>query len=250
MAKTETKASKETFPLPSSSFDELSTIVQAYGRKGDNVSLTELSRFTGINETTVSRNNGFLTAAGLVKGGNAKSATELGRRLGLALEHDQIEDVHACVMDLIQGVPFLADVISPVRMRKGNTEDELVGHILYAAGASKDGRKSAGAHAIVQLFLKAGLLIDDNGTLRVQQGQPQPVPPTPDNGQAPPTEPAAQPATVAQPVASMPLTSATATAGPFAIAINIQLELPASTDPAVYENLFKALKKHLLSGNE
>jgi hypothetical protein len=32
--------------------------------------------------------------------------------------------------------------------------------------------------------------------------------------------------------------------------INIQLHLPPSTDPAVYDNLFKSLKKHLLSAEE
>lgn len=250
MAKQEAKASKESFPLPSSPFEELSTIIQAYGRKGDNVSLAEVSRLTGVSETTISRNNGFLMAAGLVTGGGAKSATDLGKRLGLALEHDQAEDVHTCVTEMVQNVQFLIDVLSPVRMKKGNTEAELVGHILYAAGVSKDSRKSPGAHAIVQLFLKAGLLTDDNGTLRLEAVSGQPAKSTPNNGQEQPTEPAAQPAPVAQPTASVPFTSTTAATGPFAIAINIQLELPASTDPAVYENLFKALKKHLLSGNE
>jgi len=34
------------------------------------------------------------------------------------------------------------------------------------------------------------------------------------------------------------------------IHINVQLHLPATNDPAVYDNLFKSLKKHLLSGKE
>lgn len=34
------------------------------------------------------------------------------------------------------------------------------------------------------------------------------------------------------------------------IHINIQLHLPATTDPTVYDNLFKSLKKHLLSAEE
>ena len=32
--------------------------------------------------------------------------------------------------------------------------------------------------------------------------------------------------------------------------INIQLHLPATNEPSVYDNLFKSLKKHLLSGKE
>ena len=32
--------------------------------------------------------------------------------------------------------------------------------------------------------------------------------------------------------------------------INIQLHLPATNDPTVYDNLFKSLKKHLLSAEE
>jgi hypothetical protein len=34
------------------------------------------------------------------------------------------------------------------------------------------------------------------------------------------------------------------------IHINIQLHLPATTDPAIYDNLFKSLRKNLLSENE
>ena len=105
---------------------------------------------------------------------------------------------------------------------------------LYAAGASKDGRKPTGAHAIVQMLLGAGLLTDDNGTLRLQTGPAQPAAAIPNKDQAQTAEPVSQPAPVAQPTASVPLTSTTATAGPLAIAINIQLELPASTYPAVY----------------
>ena len=32
--------------------------------------------------------------------------------------------------------------------------------------------------------------------------------------------------------------------------VNVQLHLPATNDPTVYDNLFKSLKKHLLSGKE
>ena len=32
--------------------------------------------------------------------------------------------------------------------------------------------------------------------------------------------------------------------------INIQLHLPPTTDPAVYDNLFKSMKKHLLSAGD
>lgn len=225
-------------------------IIQAYARKGDNVTLADAARISGLPEDTISRDNGFLMGTGLISGGNTKSATDLGKRLGRALEHDQTEDVRNCLIEMVQAIPFLTDLLSPGRMKKGNTEAELVSHIMYSAGVPKtNSKKATGAHAVVRLLLEAGLLIDDNGTLRLQTGQAQPAVSPLVNSQAQPAEPAAQPAPAAQSAASVPLTSTTTTAGPFAIAINIQL-LPASTDPAVYENLFKALKKHLLSGNE
>ncbi|OON67772.1 hypothetical protein [Hymenobacter sp. CRA2] len=251
MAKQDTKASKETFALPSSPYDELSRIIQSYARRGDNVSLADVARLSGLTEDTISRNNAFLTTSGLIAGGNAKSATDLGKRLGRALEHEQADDVRNCLAEMVQAVPFLTDLLSPARMKKGNTEAELVAHILYVADIPRTNtKKVTGAHAVVRILLEAGLLTDDNGTLRLQAGTPPQAEPVSSNGQAPPAEPAPQPSNAAQPTTSVPLTTAATTAGPFAIAINIQLELPASTDPTVYENLFKALKKHLLSGNE
>ena len=62
-----------------------------------------------------------------------------------------------------------------------------------------------------------------------------------DFGAAPPEVIAEKPVGLAVPGAGVP------SAGITAININIQLTLPPTDDPAVYDNLFAALKKHLLS---
>jgi hypothetical protein len=47
--------------------------------------------------------------------------------------------------------------------------------------------------------------------------------------------------------ASVPKQVSPATSGGLTVNINIQLQLPATEDASIYENLFSALKKHLLS---
>jgi hypothetical protein len=65
--------------------------------------------------------------------------------------------------------------------------------------------------------------------------------------------------TTIAPVASPASASKTSTVSPapitigkshFPVNINIELQIPASTDPAVYENLFKALKTHLFDPDD
>jgi len=53
--------------------------------------------------------------------------------------------------------------------------------------------------------------------------------------------------TVVEPTAPAVPSALVPSAGIKAVNINIQLTLPATDDPAVYDNLFAALKKHLLS---
>jgi hypothetical protein len=252
MAKQDTKPTKEKFSLPSSSADELKKILSSYARKSGEVSLEDIARVTGINVTNVSRNSGFLTDAGLIAGGKTKTCTDLGQRLGHAFDHERSDEIKVGLTEMVQSTPFLSELLDTVRMRKGMSESDFASHILYAAGIGKDARKKAGAHAITDFLVQGGLLVSNDGNLTVgvtannNVSSPQAAPePEQTESPAPPAKPISPNVSTTAPVIS-----AATTSGPFSIAINIQLELPASTDPVVYENLFKSMKKHLLSGDE
>lgn len=254
MAKQESKPVKENFALPSSSADELKKILSSYARKGGDVSLEDIARVTGINVTNISRNNGFLADAGLIAGGKTKSCTDLGQRLGHAFDHERPDETKAGLVEMVRATPFLSELLDTVRMKKGMSEADFTSHILYAAGVGKDSRKSTGAHAITEFLAEAGLLTNSDGNLNVHTDTGNDT--TPSKATASPSLPEANKTPVAayvsDPIAptTTPIVTSTNTTGPFTISINIQLELPASADPVVYENLFKSMKKHLLSGNE
>jgi hypothetical protein len=252
MAKQDTKPTKEKFSLPSSSAEELKKILSSYARKSGEVSLEDVARVTGINVTNVSRNSGFLTDAGLITGSKTKTCTELGQRLGHAFDHERSDEIKVGLTEMVQSTPFLSELLDTVRMRKGMSESDFASHILYAAGIGKDTRKKTGANAIIDFLVQGGLLVSNDGNLTVAAtpnnnvSSPQIVlEPEHSEAFALPTEPVSPNISTAAPVVS-----AATTSGPFSISINIQLELPASTDPVVYENLFKSMKKHLLSGDE
>jgi hypothetical protein len=66
------------FNLPGSSLEENKKIIKGYSHAGENVSLDDLSKITGLHSTVISRNNKFLADLGLIAGGRSKKATELG----------------------------------------------------------------------------------------------------------------------------------------------------------------------------
>ena len=62
----------ETFKLPSSSYEELIKLFQAYAntKEGTALSLDDITQATGVPRTVVSKNNGFMVQVGLITEGN------------------------------------------------------------------------------------------------------------------------------------------------------------------------------------
>ena len=88
----------DEFPLPSSSYKELIKIIRAYGRIGSEpASLGDVAKLAVMNENTVSGNNKFLIAIGVIKAGQKKTITPLGAELSKALDHDMADEIAASV---------------------------------------------------------------------------------------------------------------------------------------------------------
>lgn len=80
------------FNLPRSSYEEIQKILKGYSHAPENASLESMSKLTGLNPTVISGNNKFLSDIGLITGGMKKTATDLGKQLGRALDHNQTDD--------------------------------------------------------------------------------------------------------------------------------------------------------------
>lgn len=240
------------FNLPGSSFEELVKIVKGYSHAPDNSSLEDLSKLTGLHPTNISRNNKFLTDLSLISGGNRKSATELGRKLGRALDHNQILDTQKYWKEAVQTNEKVSGLITTVRIKGGMTEKEFSSHALYVSGQSNSQGNKTGSRCILDVLLAANLLQEEGGNLRVNNPTQEQV--TPSNAEPektiiePPSPPPPKSPQSADPPPRPPSVLATSTNQNIPqIAINIQLHLPETENSEVYEKLFRALRAHLLN---
>ena len=208
------------------------------------VSLSDLAVRVSKDRSEISRNNPFLVQVGLIEGGRDKKSTPLGTRLGRAIEHHQEEDIKACWREVVTSVEFLSGVVATVRIKRGMTSDALAAHVLYAANLSKNNRNVTGANSVIEILKKAGVLCqaEDSDQLVVDTAPTQPP-----SIKEPDTTPPAPPQTLPQipqklEGAGLPvLTQKHPT-----VTINIELTIPPTENPVVYENLFRALREHLL----
>jgi len=242
------------FNLPGSSFEEIQKILKGYSHAPEQATLDQLSKLTGLHSTVISRNNKFLSDIGLIAGGMKKTATDLGKKLGRALDHKQNADAQGYWKEAVQTNEKVAGLVTTVRIKSGMTESEFSAHVLYVSGQKNNAGNKTGARCVVDVLLAANLLQEENGKLVVSSA---PAKETPADLKAA-TPVVTQPATAEHgngngggtgtPHSLPPLPTILQT-GPLTpqIAINIQLHLPETENAEVYEKLFKALREHLLS---
>ncbi|MGB3478363.1 MAG: hypothetical protein WBB67_04300 [bacterium] len=225
--------------VPGSSLSEVKKIIMGYAHQDDAVDLEKIAKLTKVSTTSVSRNNGFLMQIGIIEGGKTKKCTEIGKAIGRALEVNLPNEVKKNWQKIIETSEFLSNLVSTVRMQQNNrmSVDDFLAHVLYAAGVVKNQFTMTGAKTILDILLEAELLNEIDGQLEVAK---------------PATEEVEQPTIEVEDTggrehvdqsSKKPLIS-----GP-TININIQLELPETEKPEVYENLFKALRKYLMDSD-
>lgn len=240
------------FNLPGSSFEEIQKILKGYSHAPEQVTLDQLSKLTGLHATAISRNNKFLSDIGLISGGMKKTATDLGKKLGRALDHKQENDAQGYWKQAVQTNEKVAGLVTTVRIKGSMTESEFSGHVLYVSGQKNNAGNKTGARCVVDVLLAANLLQEENGKLVVSSAPSKEMP----ADLKPATQTAAQPAAAESGNSNgggagtqLPPLSEIAQTGTLTpqIAINIQLHLPETENAEVYEKLFKALREHLLS---
>lgn len=242
------------FNLPGSSFEEVQKILKGYSSAPDQSSLDNLAKLVGLHKTIISRNNKFLTDIGLITGGMKKSASELGKKLGRALDHKQDIDAQSYWKEAIQTNEKVAGLVTTVRIKGGMTEREFSNHVLYVSGQKNTSGNKTGARCVVDVLLAANLLQEDNGKLVVSATPVMEAPADREPEGTTSPQPAEEPengngGARGASLPSLPTLPAGANLTP-QIAINIQLHLPETENAEVYQKLFKALRENLLSPKE
>ena len=153
------------FRLPGSPYEELVNIIVAYGTRDEAANPGDVGKLDAVHQSSVSRNNGFLTEIGVLQGESKKLITRRGRALALALARKDPVEVRKNWRAIVATNEFLQNVVSAVKMREGMLYPTLQAYIAHAAGQPRNKPVMTGAGAIVEILKAAGLLIEEAGEL-------------------------------------------------------------------------------------
>jgi len=235
------------FKLPGASLAELEKIIEAFSQKGGPASNDEIAKLAGLSATTVSRCNGFLISTNIIDGGNKKEVTQLGKKLGLALHHDQQDEIKKFWTEVVSSNSFLSEQVTAIRVQKAVKEDELAPKILYNSGAKKNKYSEIGSRTVVAILVRAGLLVENDGLYTVSKAGPvadeEPLN-KPDSNGADENKLDNDGGGVVETKGNQVKPHGKDSGIQFAV--NIQLHIQEFEDTSKYEDLFKALRKHLM----
>ena len=235
------------FRLPGSPYEDLVNIIVAYGTR-DEASMTgDVGKLDSVHQSSVSRNNAFLTEIGVLQGETKKLITPRGRSLALALACKDHAEIRSNWRAIVTASEFLQNVVSAVKLREGMLYPTVQAYIAHAAGQPRNKPVMTGAGAIIEILKTAGLLKEEAGELVAPfEKEPEPeAQPASADGSLPETPEAAEPvvsATVSEAAAG------TFTGNPATVSIHVQVRCTADE----IEDLAPRLKTLLreLSSND
>lgn len=241
---------EEKLSLPGSSFDELKKVIKAYSHAKEKASLDDLKRLSGIHPSAISRSSKFLAELGLIQGKKTKTTTDLGSKLGRALDHDRRDEIRKYLVEAVRSSANVAALVTTVRIKSGMTSEELVNHILYVSGQKNTAANKTGARCLLEILVAAGLLSESDGQLAVAE-------PTISDSTVQNAAVAAEAEDEGESSPTLGLKHTTGSRNLSVaknpapqIVINIQLHLPETENIEIYEKLFHALRGQLLEPND
>ncbi len=153
------------FRLPGSPYEELVNIVIAYGTRDEATGSGDVGKLAAAHQSSVSRNNAFLTGIGVLQGESKKLITRRGRSLALALARKDPAQIRNNWRQVVSSSEFLQNVVSAVKMREGMLYPTLQAYVAHAARQPRNKPVMTGAGAIVEILKAAGLLKEEAGEL-------------------------------------------------------------------------------------
>ena len=155
----------EMFRLPGSSYEELVNIIVAYGTRDEASNPGDVSKLDAAHQSSVSRNNAFLAAIGVLKGEREKLVTRRGRALAQALARKDRAETRRNWREIVSTNEFLQNVVAATKLREGMSYPTAQAYIAYAAGQPRNKPVMSGAGAIIEILKSAGLLEEEAGEL-------------------------------------------------------------------------------------
>jgi hypothetical protein len=153
------------FRLPGSPYEELVNIILAYGTRDEAAGSGDVGKLDAAHQSSVSRNNGFLTEIGVLQGESKKLITRRGRALALALARRDQAEMRKNWRAIVATNEFLQNVVAAVKLREGMLYPTVQAYVAHAAGQPRNKPVMTGAGAIVEILKAAGLLREEAGEL-------------------------------------------------------------------------------------
>lgn len=169
------------FRLPGSTYEDLVNIIVAYGTRDEAAGAGDVGKLDSVHQSSVSRNNAFLTEIGVLQGESKKQVTHRGRSLAVALARKDRAEIRANWRAIVSASEFLQNVVSAVKLREGMLYPTVQAYIAHAAGQPRNKPVMNGAGAIIEILKAAGMLKEEAGEL-VATFDEQPVGLAPDDG--------------------------------------------------------------------
>lgn len=237
------------FALPTSGSEVVSKILHAYALCGDKpASLDDVAAKAGMNKTLLSANHGFLVGLGLVSGGRSKSLTDEGRALAIAIGHGLDQDEAAAWRKVLRTAPATRSVLEMIRVQKSVPSDALGGKIAQSLGEPNSSATKTGTKCLIEILTRSGMLRETDGKFSLSPDALSEAPPP---SEATPPKAEQTLTGVVDSSTALPtrdqVARVTGTVSNIPIHVNIELHLPAASDQAVYDALFKSIRENLLS---
>src|SRR5215210_6870755 len=153
------------FRLPGSTYEDLVNIIVAYGTRDEATSGGDVGKLDSVHQSSVSRNNAFLTEIGVLQGESKKLITRRGRSLALALARKDRAEVRSNWRAIVAASEFLQNVVSAVKLREGMLYPTVQAYIAHAAGQPRNKPVMNGAGAIIEILKASGMLKEEAGEL-------------------------------------------------------------------------------------
>src|SRR5215212_1118763 len=99
------------FRLPGSPYEELVNIIVAYGTRDESARGGDVGKLDSVHQSSVSRNNAFLTEIGVLQGESEKLITRRGRSLALSLARREREEIRKNWRAIVATNEFLQNVV-------------------------------------------------------------------------------------------------------------------------------------------
>src|SRR5215210_8895619 len=151
------------FRLPGSPYEELVNIIVAYGTREE--AAGDVGKLDSVHQSSVSRNNAFLTEIGVLQGESKKQITRRGRSLAVALARKDKPEVRNNWRAIVAASEFFQNVVSAVKLREGMLYPTVQAYIAHAAGQPRNKPVMNGAGAIIEILKASGMLKEEAGEL-------------------------------------------------------------------------------------